>query len=447
MSRGLHLGNPAKASVSAPIQCAYDGRYVWVTNTGNTQIFEVWANNIDNTGVNYTARSTVLVGQVQDSVENLPTYDFTDCSFITYGAGYMYIAKKKQWQLEGVTDRSKMLFDTILKVNVNTRKVEEVIRTPISQIHIDSDAPYQHATHKYVMMNSVLHFEEGKLWCVDDWVDAQSNGSQRVYTYDISSGLWSTRGFQAQTQKNRAQITSANGFVYISAYNSLSVLKYNALTGDFVSSLRGNANPNALCATPSGKILVTSDGGLVSHLNTDDTWTHDLMSDTSACTCVTYESDSYIWTVDGNSHLFRIGSDNFVYGSGYKDESGNDTDYTLLTANPMEDDPTKLWSDDLLALQGDMVDTSYNTLQKYSFSGTISYAKFIPSMKYQYWNGTAMVTTTQNGLLVVLTDSEIVVINTSKIKFGFPRPTISRSTMSAVGVGMISYGPNDYTGD
>jgi hypothetical protein len=458
MSRGMHLGNIAKETVAAPIQAAYDGKYVWVTGSGNTQVFEVWANNTDDMGVNISTRKTVKVADVTDIATGvvLPSErtNITNCSFITYGGGYMWIAMKKDWTGSCVTGRSTMLYDCILKVNRRTRQVVDVIRTPISDAHkVKTNLQYGHLTHEYIMMNSVLHYAYGKLWMVEDYVDAIGS-SQRIWIYDTTTSTWTSKTFNGKTQKNRAQITSANGYVYFAAYNSLSVLKHDGGTGNYISSIRGNANPNAMVAQPDGRILVTSYKGLISHLNTDDTWNHDLQVDTDECTGIAYESNSYCWVVDGANHLFRVGSDNYVYGSGYKDENGQDTDYTLLTANTMLDMTDKnsdgeliMWNKDVLAYQGDMVDTNYNTLNKYSFSGNIDYVLFIPSITYQYWNGTAMANITQPGLLVVLTDSEVVVINTSEIKFGFPRPAISRSTMSAVGVGMISYGPNDYLGD
>ena len=435
MSRGMHLGNIAKESVSAPIQASFDGKYVWVTNSGATKVFEVWANSTSNLGID-PARKVIEVGSVSGH---------NNCSFLDYGNGYMWIAKKSS-----ITGRSTLLFDTILKVNVLTKEVEEVIRTPISEPHKEEPTSvYGHLTHEYVMMNSVLHFADGKLWMVEDYVDAEANGGiQRVWIYDTETCAWASQTFSAKIQKNRAQITSANGFVYIAAYNSLAVLKYNADTTSFVSSIRGNANPNALCAQPDGKILVTSYNGLISHLNTDDSWTHDLQVDTDECTAIAFESAAQCWVVDGSGNLFRVGSDNYVYGSGYKDEQGNDTDYTLLVENNMLDDTDEgIWDTDKLAKQNDMVDTNYNTLNKYSFSDSIDFVMTIPAITYEKWNGTQMVDVTQPVLVVVLTDSEVVVINTSEIKFGFPRPAIVRSTMSAVGVGMITYGPNDYLGD
>ena len=441
MSRGMHLGKIAKASVSSPIQACFDGKYVWATNSGATKIYEVWANSTSDLGID-PERKVTEVGSVNGH---------NNCSFLSYGNGYMWIAKKS-----AVSGRSTMLFDTILKVNVLSKEVEEVIRTPISISHKNTEAPWGHSTHEYIMMNSVLHFAQGKLWMVDDYLDALDNGGiQRVWIYDTVLSTWTPQTFSAKVQKNRAQITSANGFVYISAYNSLSVLKYNADTTAFVSSIRGNANPNALCAQPDGKILVTSYNGLISHLNTDDSWAHDLQVDTDECTAIAYESPTQCWVVDGSGNLFRVGSDNYVYSTGYKDEQENSYDYTLLVENDMPDETDILnsegelviWDKDLLAKQGDMVDLNYNTLNKYSFSDSIDFVLTIPSLTYEKWNGTQMVDIAQPVLVVILTDSEIVVINTSEIKFGFPRPVISRSTMSAVGVGMITYGPNDYLGD
>ena len=441
MSRGMHLGKIAKASVSSPIQACFDGKYVWVTNSGATKVFEVWANSTADLGID-PERKVTEVGSVSGH---------NNCSFLSYGNGFMWIAKKS-----AVSGRSTMLFDTIIKVNTLTYEVVETIRTPISQPHKEEPTSvYSHMTHEYIMMNSVLHFAQGKLWMVEDYVDALSNGGiQRVWVYDTALGSWTSQTFSAKVQKNRAQITSANGFVYISAYNSLAVLKYNADSTAFVSSIRGNANPNALTAQPDGKILVTSYNGLISHLKTDDSWTHDLQVDTDECTAIAFESAAQCWVVDGSGNLFRVGSDNYVYGSGYKDGQGQDTDYTLLVANTMLDETVLngdgdqvMWNKDLLAVQGDMVDVNYNTLNKYSFSDSIDFVITIPSLTYEKWNGTQMVDVTQPVLVVVLTDSEVVVINTSEIKFGFPRPSISRSTMSAVGVGMITYGPNDYLGD
>ena len=473
MSRGMHLGHVAVKSVSSPISAAFDGKYVWVTNSGATKVFEVWANSTTNLGID-PVRKVTEVAQITafspDFVSDTGVPDekpwVQDCGFITYGDGFMYITLKKQWsEMEPpVEGRSKLLFDCILKVNVLSRKIVEVIRTPISQQHKDEEAPWGHETpqgegnlwwdirHQYVMMNSVLHYCDGKLWMVDDYVDGLANGSQRVWCYNTVTGLWSFSAFAGKLQKNRAQITSANGNIYISAYNSLSVLKYDAATGLLLSSIRGNANPNALAAQPDGRILVASYKGLISHLNTDDSWTHDLQCETDECTCLAYENDSYCWAIDGESELFKVRADNYVNGTKYDGQ-----DYKILVTNDLavdEDLPTRvdittspLWDFDKLALQGDMIDLQYNSLNGYGFSSTIDFAMIIRPIEYQKWNGSSMTDVDQSALLVLLTDSEIVVINTSEIKFGFPRPAIIRSTMSAVGVGMISFGPNDYTGD
>lgn len=436
MSRGMHLGHVAVESVSSPISAAFDGKYVWVTNSGATKVFEVWANSTSNLGID-AERKVVEVASVAGA---------SNCSFLTYGNGYMWIAKKSS-----VSGRSTLLYDTILKVNVLTKEVEETIRTPISQTHKAEEAPWGHTTHEYVMMNSVLHYCDGKLWMVDDYEDALANGSQRVWIYDTATSVWSFQTFAAKTQKNRAQIASMNGFVYISAYNSVAVLKYNAATNAFVTSIRGNANPNALCSTPDNKIMVTSSGGLISYLNADDSWNHDLIAETEECTQIVFESPTQFWALDGQ-FIFRVGTDHYTFSNKYANQ-----DYNILTANSMPADDelytradittSPLWDFDKRAIQGDMVDLTYTSLNGYSFSSSIDHALVIQEIDYLTWNRSAMVATTQPRLLVLLTDSEIVVINTSEIKFGFPRPSIARSTMSAVGVGMISFGPNDYTGD
>lgn len=483
MSRGMHLGNVIMTSVSSPIQACFDGKYVWVTGSGNTKVFEVWANSTDDMGISPT-KEVKLVYELttSDLAPNtaIPSENtnIADCSFITYGNEYMWIALKKQWtnlfkdipfDKRPKVERSKMLFDCILKVHRRTKQIVEVIRTPIAQSHkdgldgknlssyYDNDIPYSHyyndgsLGHQYTMMNSVLHFAQGKLWMVEDYVEANGS-SQKIWIYDTATSTWTSQTFNGKIQKSRAQITSTNGYVYLSAYNSLSVLKHDAGTGAFITSIKGNANPNALCGLPDGRVLVSSLNGLISHLNVDNTWSHDLMVETDECTQIAYESNDVCWAVDGANHLFKVQSDNYVYGTKYTGE-----DYLILTANDMNYDDelatrtdittSPLWDFDKLALQGDLIDLQYNSLNGYSFNYSIDYALVIQPIKYQKWNGTQMVDVEQPALLVLLTSSEVVVINTSEIKFGFPRPEIKRSTMSAVGVGMISFGPNDYLGD
>lgn len=462
-NRGMHLGHVAKASVPNPTQCAYDGKYVWVTNDGYTKVYEVWANSTSDSGIDPVMKAT-QVGQVDtaDSNLKLPKESTTigDCGFVTYGGGYVYITLKKKWSslTPPVTDRAKTLFDCILKVDPKTFKVIDIIRTPITEEHKNQpNSEYDHydkgVEHQYIMMNSVLHYRQGRLWMVEDYVDALANngGVQRIWIYNVNTGLWTSQPFAGKMQKIRAQITSTPGFVYITAYNSNSVLKYNCETYSLVSTIKGNANPYTMSPLPDGRVLVASYNGLISHLNTDDTWTHDLIAETDELTCVAYQDANFCWAVDGAAKLFRVGSDNYVLGTKYSE------DYKILTSNPLSTDDdlpnrtdlttSPLWNFDLLAIQGDLIDLQYNSLNSYSFSSTIDYVMVIPALHYQKWNGTSMVNVNQPALVVLLTDSEVVVINTSEIKFGFPRPEIKRSTMSAVGVGMITYGPNDYLGD
>jgi hypothetical protein len=478
---------------------AFDGKYVWVTTDDTTKIYEIWATNTEDDGtlteipvskdssnVNFTR------AVLEDGIERLDTEIVTfqeygngfmnygeqtrlvsivpgqtKGSYMSYGAGKMYIAIVP----EGT------MFTQIQEVDALSHKVTNTWHTPFGNLASDGNTVYTEENgiaRVRIKMNSNLHYCDGKLWMVENYKEGGKSGLMKVWILNIADGTWSSQSFGGKVQKPRVSIGSCgNGFVYMTAFNSLAVLKYNASTTTFVGQIRGNAFPNALVGTPNQTMLVASYGGLISTLHSDDTFSHSLSSDDKSLTKVAYQDNDFCWVLSATGDFYRLQSDNSIIGTSFRRKTAEPAapsvdsrldalenpvtpkppaptpspvfleDYGIMLS--MED--TESFSDDLGEMVGGCLDLSLNLLPRYTVPDNTQDLIITPPITYKRWNGSAMVNVLIEPRLCLLTSDTLSVINTSEVKFGFPRPEIKRSYLQIASKAMVSFGPSDYLGE
>lgn len=444
--RGYHLGKPETIAVSEPRKVAYDGKYIWLTKESDTRIYEWFANNTVDDG---TPTELKFELKLKKTVEGMAVdKPHTDGVAICASINHMWVGVDAY--KDSGNDPAKRVaskgtkFSKIAKIDMKSGKVVAEYPTPASTIF----------TGFSIVMNSNLHFCESWVFMVEDFVECAKLGVQKCWYLNVDTGVWGSFNLDTKPQKARFSITSCStGIVYFAGYNSLSIMKYDVNTKAFIGSVKGNAFPFAIAGTPEQEVLVCSYGGMVSKLNASDTFTHQYSSDTEA-TAVVWQDPATYWTIDGAGDLFRIKTDNSIISTKYTGfdyfiaGSCNTPDEYPFTKTLNDEPAPNNWNKDAEALQGDTIDLSFNTLPKYDqIAQHLTDIMMIPSFTYQRWNGTALENVVVEPRLVIVGSSSFSVINTSDIKFGWPRPAIVRSSLEVAGKAMVSYGSQDYLGE
>lgn len=412
-TRGMHLGHVLKKSTAETgNRVFFDGRDAWVFFPSDFRIYEVFATTS-------TDHGTLTPVDPDAAITEMEVYDTVkNGNFFAKGGEYLYVTT-----YEGGDGTA--FFDTIYQIHIRTRQVFGKFQLP------------KNTDGKSKKMNSNICYANGKLFMVENYEES-IGANQNVWVFDIATKTFSKVQLTVKPQKTKAYLAQCyTGYVYVSNYNGLSLTKIDVSTLAITSVIRGNAFPTLVIGTPDKKIVTSSYGGLMSFLDETDTFTHSLSTEKDIQVLAYQDANTY-WTIDASGKLIRATSDNALIGNA----DGWTGDYVIVTScakNQMDDD--------LGEMQGGVIDNSGNFLNDYSIPASYHDLTVAPEFKYQRWNGTALVDATLAPRVIVIADNTLFVINTDEIKFCYPTPAVSRSSVSISGKAMVSYGPSNYLGE
>ena len=405
MSRGMHLGQVQSLDLPSPMKMAYDGKYIWVSCSNSVKIVEWFADNTTDSG---TQGNGLNVAYTIDT----STY-CTNPTWIMRGNKSMWIAG------------NGIIFDTIHSIQISNRTYGASYKTPVGSLN----AP--------IKMNSKMALANGKIWMVENYDESAKSGVQKLWLFDSGNFQWRSITLGIKPQKARCYLTSCwDGYIYLSSYNNLAILRIDPVNETVISVTKGNAFPGPIIGTPDHKVAVCSYGGMVSTFDSSDTFTNSLSSDTEAVGIAWQDSATY-WTIDGSGDLFRIKTDNSIIGTKYSNQ-----DYgILLTAD------APVFDTDVTEYTTGCYDSNWNLLNGYSISGQFDDILCTNEFNYNRWNGSSVVSVNMKPRVCLLNPTSLIVINTDEIKFCFGAPPVQRSSVAIAGKAMISYGPNNYLGE
>jgi hypothetical protein len=411
--RGMHLGHVLKKSTDETgNRVFFDGRDAWVFFPSDFRIYEISATTTADNGTLTPADENAAITELEvyDTIEN--------GNFFAKGGDFLYVTT-----YEGGS--SIAFFDTIYQVHIPSRQIFGKFSFPKNSKGVTTK------------MNSNIVFAEDKLFMVENYEES-IGANQKVWVFDIKQKKFSTIQLTVKPQKTKAYLAECStGFVYISNYNNLSLTKIDANALTITNVIRGNAFPGVLIGTPEKKIATASFGGLLSFLDSTDTFTHSLNTEKEV-QAIAYQDVNTYWALDVTGRLIRATSDNALIGNA-ADWTG---DYVIVTSAPKN-----TMDDDLGEYQGGVIDNSGNFLNDYSIPETYHDFTIAPEFKYQRWDGTSLVDMDLKPRVIVIADNTLFVINTDEIKFCYPTPEVKRSSITISGKAMVSFGPSNYLGE
>lgn len=382
-----------KTIVGTVKDICFDGKYIWVSTGTNLYAIEFWSPNGD-------CKNEKEWDELEDTkfVDKLviKTNITMDAYDLAYHNGYVYVTNKgSNW-------------DTITRINCETFINEGYLEVP--QVSIDNN-------EILTGCNSNLCVGHNKLWMVynNQLLQSLNDDCSRFTYYDILNDQWRTSVKISSTQKQveKIYITDGyNGYMYIGSINRLAITKVNGTTGAINSSIRiGNREIKRLYTNQSRDIFVSSDNGLITHVNGEtDALTHSYNS-LGIIPTQLFDDGTYIWCVFGtNKQLCRI------------NKSNKNIFYSLAGTGPFA------------SLQDD-----YKLdIGKFTDGGSFKTSTITPEFTYQYYD---------DGLNNVVVKPYIFIGGVNKIWcFKNVLPLYRSADTSLTAISMISTGEQYFTG-
>lgn len=402
-------------TTSDPIDMIENGRYVYVLTTSGVDVYEWWGATSGNE-IAWSDHGKLEWASDGDKLVKVKTVTASGFKWILLGDNCLYLINN--------TVIKKLNFDisNILVVPTGTWSTD---------LTID-----QHICNPC--------FIDGKIWFVRQPVGFY----QYVDIVNIDDKSISTIDFPVKKQKVRADITFGyNDFVYITSWNTASILKYDLNTFSLISLIRVNANPYKLKVDPSNRrIYVASYGGMLSYIDADtDVVTHahgtsqsygdapDIKLTDGMITDFDFDSRGYIWYVA----LKQLTAETPVLTGDFTSFDPNIASASLgkIDVNSNKHQFIPMYETDKLEKQ--LEDKDYFIKQE-----IIAPDKLLINIpfNYQYWDGSAIQTTTVSPYLFVIDDSKLWCCR-------LINELCRENKLDIVGHHMITQGPFDYTGD
>lgn len=332
-SNGSELSNvQLTTSLSGAYAMKEDGRYLWVTNgTGGIYIYEWWGaasdhepawNTLDllnyhkyDSGINKKLR---LVTAIRISATQL-IRTTREASLADSGATSYTLGTEGEFTYSKTTSRSGSALDAKFIVRLGS-KMYVTSGTNFTQIYefdIETQQPtgvvfdvsetFNGSTRA---MNSNLCASGTRLWFVGNYSTSEPQDSERqkLYAIDPSTGIKSTYNLTSRPSLARTWLADGlNGFVYVTCYNDVGVMKVNNLTGSMVQ-LRVNALPTRIESGQDRRIWVNSFAGMLSLIDYDDDQVHNDWSTESAGS-LGFQTDlvdsTQMWYLSASGKLVR----------------------------------------------------------------------------------------------------------------------------------------------
>lgn len=308
------------------------------------------------------------------------------------------------------------VFDTIITFDTKDLVVTE-IKTPNA-----------------VEMDSNLHFEGSKLWMVTNDVVDQVDDQHKMYTYDLTSKVWTTSTIPTKKQQDPFRIWSAGtSYVYTSNWTNFSCSYFNIDTGAYIGSFEFNGYPGAGSDNGDLHAIVPSYGGMISMVDcTNNAVQH---SYNSVLPCNT--AGSHIKHVNGAHIWFQTDK-----GFGFVKKQGKEVHIDAAGAAEAGL-PTNADNIILMAIGNDTIDTNYTVMDKYSLVNA-NFTDLVVIPPYTTFNQFGSTTVKEK---VVLVGDAITIFDPDLLKFVFDKPEVIDSGVFCSGKGMITTGDTGYIGE
>lgn len=427
------------AAGGAPLHVIQDCQYLWVTcSSKKIAVFQFVFYNGKNE-FQYGDYDELHPDAKQEKVKEIQAIDVPDgAHWIARDHAYAYVANKR------------LEFDKITKIDLTTREIVEVIDIPVGK-----------------KMYSNMVFSCGKLFMVEKAkTDQLGLDRQYLYFYDTISKTWNAESIPGRKQLAIAELCAGNdGFVYVANFNGVSITKFNAQTGAFVSTIRTNAFPQAITASFNHEVFVSSFGGMVTRVETPTNTVHNEYSSLGVAKSIACAGDSHIWfsaakPLDKKMTPEEKNDDLSSTGSSAKngsvplseDSSGNNDGWPVGTVNPKDEFYIGRLnrSDNEVVFTGEShKKVAYNrwfddkddwNIQPFGENDALATVFTTQPYSFKQFNGTSWYTINVEQHLVIITTTKVHIIK-------LDNELARRGKLEFTGQSMISTGSEDYMGD
>jgi len=242
------MGSPAISTIAM----TFDGIFVWILlDNDSIDVIGFFGGN-DGEKINLDISSAI-----------------TNTNNIAYGNGKIYVFNNTEFVV----------------IDTRTRTIETLPGSPtLPRIH-----PILLET------NCVPEYGNFKLWFTSSFND--NTTKQKLFYYDLLLGTWSTPVdiFGAQQSTPRKIKWAHDSYIWVTAYNETSVLKFNADTGAYITQVIVNRKPEVLTSNDNREIIVGSFNGMISSVN-QTTNVNTNIAGVEVVPDSIYDDGTYIWT-------------------------------------------------------------------------------------------------------------------------------------------------------
>lgn len=368
------------------MQVYLDGHKFTTTGSGNKMELingEAWVTlSGRNVGVYHTFGQT----DHNETLIDLSSYFTNDPYYICVGPNSVFVFESGNTPL----DYDEEWIDSFVEISTITKQVVRHVTLP-------------QTAHCYPTL------AKSKLWFATP--APLETGSQYLFNYDIYAHTWSTTyAMQSNVQYRPVKMAwGKSDYLYVVAFNDLSVLKYNALTGTYLNTVVCNRSPNHIVVDSNKDVLVSSNSGIIMVV--------DQVADTSSPEiALTGVCDKFI---DDGTHLWAISPG-----------------LTRVTKVPTGVPPKHA----VLEMDGTF-DFSIESFSETSFKDIA----VLPAYNHEVWDGSSVTTITEPHGIVLLTDTSLFYATT--LTDSRTLTEVRDYSFSVRCLSMISTGPENYYGE
>ena len=373
------LNEPFSIPVSGVVTSVppvFDGRNVWVANATGVSCIEYWGPYADELifpNSQYTRwaepEPDIISGSnIGPKMRIVGFANTGTVNSMVYHEGFIFVATATQIKKVNVTDLSTTTVGTI-----------------------------------GISKNSNIAILMDKIFFVEVMPTTQTiDDKQKLYSMSISTGTVSDLGYlPSKKQTASRDLVIANDILYITCMNTRQLHKYNAVTGDYLTSIVVNRDIEKLYRVDNDVFVISSMRGkvtiedveystsMVSQVTQSDTVNHLY----GILTAGKYLADAgdYIWFVNDSNRLQRT-------------KKSNNSTFAADGTGPItkEDNADYCIDNDATGWVNNAVSSVY--------VGAVKNLLVTPSFTYQFYNGASFVDVTVPRYLFLLTTSDVIAI-------------------------------------
>ena len=292
-------------TLGIPIECVYDGRFLWVTCTAGLGIYEFWGASSDNEPSVDEIDELLYPRYTEEGPKRklklITFYSFT--SEIKRSTRYVQLSLAPTWTsgagsttvgstaLTFTQKRADLLICTEVSTNTNgalspywiTKVDNKIVVSALnfSKVFIfDIGAQRFESTMTLAsepsgvptVANSNLHGQNGRIWCVNTLFS--DTLAQRLISKTLA-GTETSTAINVRPSESRTWIANGfNGSVYITNHNGVSISRYDQDTAALGARIRTSSWPHHIWSTQDRRIIVASGDALLTTVDYDDDGVH-----------------------------------------------------------------------------------------------------------------------------------------------------------------------------